>query len=127
IVARRILADRRERDRLLRRLAGPRLRARPRYAPVPLASQLRGEDHVEYRRRRRDALLRRLRRPGVGARAPDRRGSLEPPRERPRVRHAGGRGRASLRAVVRRWVSDGVLDIGSPALVALYRRVCLFV
>ena len=68
-LARRVVAARRRRDRLLRLLERPRLRARPAAAPAALDVHLRLQDHLQRRRRGRAALRRRLRRPAPGAHA----------------------------------------------------------
>ena len=79
-LADRVVADRAERHRLLRRVERHALRARPAHASPALDALARREDHLERGDRGRPPLHRRLRRAGSGRsrRAPARRAGSAP-------------------------------------------------
>ena len=109
-LADRVVADRRGRRRLLRRVGRSPRRARPAHEACALDALPRREDHVERRNCRRSSLHRRLRRTALGSVTAYRCDAVGELRQRPHLRNACRAARPRVRAVVDRRLADGVLD-----------------
>ena len=110
LAGRVVTRDRQRRGRL-RRLERDGHRARPADAQGALAALRRLQGHVVGRALGLDALHRRLLRPPAGAERAQRRDALVAERQRPRLRHAGGRGGARVRPELDRRLADGVFHL----------------